>query len=147
MLRRGDYSQSFHTFGLEWSSKYMFLYIDSRLLQVFFIRFNKEDMWDRGQFSKMIFNKTITYQNPWAGSQNNNAPFDQDFYLILNVAVGGTNGYWQDGVDGKPWVDGSAEAMGQFWNASTSWLPTWGEGASRGMTVRSVKMWREGACS
>ena len=32
----------------------------------------------------------------WRG-QPNNAPFDQNFYLILNVAVGGTNGYFPDG--------------------------------------------------
>ena len=34
--------------------------------------------------------------NPWADSKSTtgNAPFDQDFYLILNVAVGGTNGWF-----------------------------------------------------
>jgi len=148
-LQRGDYASGYHTFGLEWSKKYMFLYIDSRLLQVFFIRFGSssgQNMWQRGDFSSMIFNKTVTYQDPWASSPNNNAPFDQQFYLILNVAVGATNGYFQDGVGGKPWVDGSGEAMAQFWNASTSWLPTWGTGSDRGMTVKSVKMWSEGAC-
>lgn len=31
-LRRTDYSETFHTFGLEWSEKYLFTYIDSRLL-------------------------------------------------------------------------------------------------------------------
>jgi hypothetical protein len=25
-------------------------------------------------------------------------------------------------------------------------LPTWGEGAERGMTVKSVKMWQAGQC-
>ena len=29
------------------------------------------------------------------------------FYLILDVAVGGTNGWFPDGADGKPWLDGS----------------------------------------
>jgi hypothetical protein len=32
--------------------------------------------------------------NPWGLSPNPNAPFDQSFYLILNVAVGGTSGYF-----------------------------------------------------
>jgi beta-glucanase (GH16 family) len=146
-LQRGDYSQEFHTYGLEWSERYMFLYIDSRLLQVFFIRFpSSSSMWQRGKFSSMIFNDTITYQNPWAAG-GPNAPFDQEFYLILNVAVGATNGYFPDGVGSKPWVDGSEMAMSQFWNASSSWLPTWGEGERRGMTVSKVEMWREGACS
>jgi len=34
--------------------------------------------------------------NPWE-NENNAAPFNQEFYLILNVAVGGTNGYFPDG--------------------------------------------------
>jgi hypothetical protein len=29
------------------------------------------------------------------------------FYLILNVAVGGTNGWFPDGPE-KPWLDGSS---------------------------------------
>jgi hypothetical protein len=31
-VRRTDYSEKFHTFGLEWSQDYLFTYIDSRLL-------------------------------------------------------------------------------------------------------------------
>lgn len=26
------------------------------------------------------------------------------------------------------------------------WYPTWANGSSRGMTVKSVKMWQQGAC-
>ena len=33
-----------------------------------------------------------SYDNPWvAGGRN--APFDQKFYFVINLAVGGTNGY------------------------------------------------------
>ena len=31
-VRRTDYSDKFHTYGLEWSKDYLFMYIDSRLL-------------------------------------------------------------------------------------------------------------------
>jgi hypothetical protein len=31
-VRRTDYSKTYNTFGLEWSEKYMFTYINSRLL-------------------------------------------------------------------------------------------------------------------
>jgi hypothetical protein len=31
-VRRTDYSESFYTYGLEWSEKYLFTYINSRLL-------------------------------------------------------------------------------------------------------------------
>jgi beta-glucanase (GH16 family) len=34
-LRRTDYSESFHTYGLEWSENYLFTYIDTRLLVSF----------------------------------------------------------------------------------------------------------------
>ena len=51
-------------------------------------------MWQRGQFSTDTTNGTIL-ENPWAKSAGNlNAPFDKDFYLILNLAVGGQNGYF-----------------------------------------------------
>ena len=29
------------------------------------------------------------------------------FYLVMNVAVGGTNGWFPDGAGDKPWLDGS----------------------------------------
>ncbi len=36
--------------------------------------------------------------------RGNAAPFDQEFYLILNLAVGGTMNYWPDSLPGKPYV-------------------------------------------
>jgi beta-glucanase (GH16 family) len=37
-LRRTDYTETFHTYGLEWSENYLFTYIDSRLLVSFSAR-------------------------------------------------------------------------------------------------------------
>jgi hypothetical protein len=85
-------------------------------------------------------------ENPWSGTGRTNTPFDQPFYLILNVAVGGTNGFFRDSIGGKPWVDGSANAMYDFWKANGTWSKTWGEGEERSMTVKSVRMWQEGKC-
>jgi hypothetical protein len=125
-------------------------------------------MWDRGKFGSMLTeNKTALY-DPWAVSDRRNTPFDQEFYLILNVAVGGTNGYWPDTVGNKPWADGqfakrsfacetltdifilrlagSDTAQLEFWKAKSQWLPTWGKGAARGMTVKQVKMFKQGKC-
>lgn len=34
-LRRTDYSEEFHTFGLEWSENYLFIYVDTRLVVSF----------------------------------------------------------------------------------------------------------------
>ena len=59
------------------------------------------------------------------------------FHILLNVAVGGTNGYIPDGAInhsdnakfGKPWQNGPwyVEAMNQFWEARSRWYWTWGE--------------------
>lgn len=95
-VRRGDYSKGFHTFGIQWTPNYIYFYIDSRVHQMLFIGFNKaEPMYDRGKFADTAENSTMLV-NPWADSKSTtgNAPFDQKFYLILNVAVGGRNGWF-----------------------------------------------------
>jgi beta-glucanase (GH16 family) len=33
-IRRNDYTKAFHTFGIEWSDKYLLTYMDSRLYGV-----------------------------------------------------------------------------------------------------------------
>jgi len=146
-LRRTDYSDSYNTFGLEWSEKYLFTSINSRLLQVFFLTFadGHGNMWDRGNFGSDIVNNSALH-DPWSQTGRLNTPFDQAFYLILNVAVGGTNGYFPDQIGNKPWGDKSPTAQLEFWNASSIWFPTWGNGTDRGLSVKSVKMYSIGAC-
>ncbi len=133
------YAAGFHTFSLEWSEKYLFTYIDSRLLQVLYTNFEKP-FWQKGNFPPGDSNHTRLV-DPWSQTGRDATPFDQDFYLILNVAVGGTNGWFQDGVNGKPWVDASVTAKRDFWNAQNQWLPTWKENGQ--MVVKSVKMWQQ----
>ena len=41
-----------------------------------------------------------------------------------------------DAEGGKPWIDGGATSMRDFWNANALWLPTWGKGEDSGMTVK-----------
>ncbi|KAF8850957.1 concanavalin A-like lectin/glucanase [Acephala macrosclerotiorum] len=146
-VRRTDYSDQYYTYGLEWSEKYIFTYINSRLLQVFFVSFDdgSGNMWDRGKFGQDIVNNSALH-DPWSQTGATNTPFDQPFYLILNVAVGGTNGFFPDQTDNKPWGDKSLSAPREFWNASGIWYPTWGNGSTRGLNVKSAKMWSQGAC-
>jgi hypothetical protein len=63
-------------------------------------------MWNRGGFSEKLVNNSALY-NPWASTGQKNTPFDKSFYLILNVAVGGTNGFFPEGVGNKPWGNAS----------------------------------------
>ncbi|KIV95308.1 hypothetical protein PV10_02978 [Exophiala mesophila] len=138
---RSTFSEQFHTFGLEWSEDYLYTYLDGRLLQIIYTKFNVP-FWQRGNFPLAFPNGTAIV-NPWSQTGNPATPFDQDFYLILNVAVGGTNGWFVDGKAGKPWVDESPTAMRDFWNAKDTWYPTWQNNNGPGMQVKSVKMWQQ----
>lgn len=120
---RTSYSKGFNTFGLEWSEKYIFTYINTRLLQVMYTNFDKP-MWKRGGFPETNMNGT-RFVDVWSQTGHNNAPFDQRFYLIINLAVGGTNGWFEDGKSSKPWLDRSDNAKKDFWDARSIWLPTW----------------------
>jgi len=99
--------------------------------------FKKKIFIKRGRFPSVVANGTeqISLVNPWLKSYNNSAPFDRcrslpfryvgsnergwlsltslssAFYLIMNVAVGGTNGWFPDGVSDKPWVDSASTAL------------------------------------
>ncbi|GME30396.1 Glycoside hydrolase family 16 [Neofusicoccum parvum] len=133
------YSKAYHTFGMEWSEKYIFTYVDTRLIQVMYNNFNKP-FWDKGHFPLSDSNGTRLV-DPWAQTDSNATPFDEDFYLIINVAVGGTNGWFKDGKSGKPWVDASETARRDFWNARDQWYPTWADKGE--LLVKSVKMWQQ----
>ncbi|KAF8540093.1 concanavalin A-like lectin/glucanase domain-containing protein [Trichophaea hybrida] len=133
------YADTYHTFGLEWSENYIFTYINSRLLTVLFTNFNQR-LWERGNFPLTNANGT-RYIDPWAKTGNRNTPFDHPFYLILNVGVGSTNGWFQNGMQGKPWVDGSKTERMDFWDKRNDWYPTWKDNSE--MVVKSVKMWQQ----
>ncbi|KIW19870.1 hypothetical protein PV08_00445 [Exophiala spinifera] len=135
------FSENYHTFGLEWSEKYLYTYLDSRLLQVLYNPF-KTPFWERGDFPLALPNGTAIV-DPWSNTGDKATPFDEDFFLILNVAVGGTNGWFKDGVDGKPWVDASPLAKTEFWAAKDSWYPTWQNEHGSALQVKSVKMWQQ----
>ena len=106
--RRKTFADGFHTFVLEWDAEFMRIYVDSRLTYMLYLRFN-EPFFKRGDFPSVVANGSdfIHLNDPWVSGTRNVAPFDQPFYLIMNVAVGGTNGWFPDGVGNKPWLDGS----------------------------------------
>ncbi|KAJ3317217.1 hypothetical protein HDU76_001283 [Blyttiomyces sp. JEL0837] len=111
-LPSGTFSDGFHTFGLLWTPDYIQTYVDDPANVILNVPLN--DFWSKGQFENGI-------NNPWAAGCNQ-APFDQEFYLIMNVAVGGTNGYFPGGA---PWSNTSPQAALDFWNARGSWQPSW----------------------
>lgn len=118
---------------MEWTEDGLFTYIDSVENKVLEVDFTQESFWSRGGFSGY---------NPWQ-DQPNAAPFNQDFYLILNVAAGGTNGYFADNSCSKPWSNSGGTAANDFYDAKDSWYPSWNYPASNdaAMKVKSVKVW------
>jgi len=132
-LPKGDFADDFHVFGLVWNKTGLYTYLDKdtqRMLEVTF---------DKPFFNKGGWNSNIN--NPWAG-RSNAAPFDQEFYIIFNVAVGGTNGYFPDGVGGKPWTDRDPHAVNSFWAASSKWYPTL-KGEDAALQIDWVKAWQD----
>lgn len=68
-LTQGNFSDEYHIFGCEWEPGRIRWYVDGKL-------YHEEKDW----FSATAGQGTITYP----------APFDQPFYMILNLAVGGS---------------------------------------------------------
>ena len=110
--RRQSYDEAFHTYSVEWTDKFLRVYVDTRLHHMLDISFN-EPFFTRGEFPPYVANgsQTIATPNPWVNASSYSAPFDKPFYLIMNVAVGGTNGWFPDGIGNKPWFDSSDSAF------------------------------------
>ena len=71
------------------------------------------------------------------------------FYLILNVAVGGT-AYFPDvfvnSPHSKPWSDNSGTAPRDFWRKKNEWYPTWNPNTNNGedaaMKIDYIRVWK-----
>ncbi|KAJ7692096.1 concanavalin A-like lectin/glucanase domain-containing protein [Mycena rosella] len=142
--RRKLFSSGFHTYVLEWTSEWIRIYVDTRLHTLLDLKFN-EPFFKRGEFPQTIVGPDghpAALQDPWLNGTNA-TPFDQDFYLIMNVAVGGTNGWFPDGQGDKPWLNNAGNPPVDFIKGSNQWLPTWPEKVEdRAMVVDYVKMWK-----
>lgn len=135
-LSSGSFNDEFHTFGLVWTDTEMYTYVDTPANKVLDLSINVS-FWERGGW-----NKRAGLSNPWRG-QPNSAPFDQKFYLIFNLAVGGVAGYFPDGMGGKPWSDKSSNAARDFNNAKDAWVKTWDlTGLESALQIKSVRVWQ-----
>ncbi|KAI8575461.1 hypothetical protein K450DRAFT_292668 [Umbelopsis ramanniana AG] len=124
-----SFADKFHVWGLEWNSTSLRTYVDNTtLLQVAF----EKPFWERHAFPEWA-------TNPWKGSETS-APFDQEFVLIMNVAVGGTNGYFPDAKN-KPWKNADPRAVNKFWDRRKYWKTSWGFGNQAALAIDSVKIW------
>ena len=112
-LKRTTYAQGFHTYTLEWTGSFMRFSVDSLLHAMLDVKaISKTSFFTRGGFPQTVQNGSTeaAVQDPWQG-HSSAAPFDQEFYLIIDLAVGGTSGWFPDNVGGKMWFDGSDSAF------------------------------------
>ncbi|KAF5378367.1 hypothetical protein D9615_008740 [Tricholomella constricta] len=123
--KRKKFSDDFHTYALEWTEDFLRIYVDTRLHTLLDMRFNKP-FFQRGEFPQVVFNGSslVALQNPWINGTNA-TPFDQEFYLVLNVAVGSTSGWFPEGEGDKPWLDRAQNPMLDFAKAQGKWYKTW----------------------
>lgn len=118
-LTHQDYKHSttlttdFHTYGLYWDENGLYTYFDDPSKKILSVDFTSQSFWQRGNFP-------ASFDNPWVGEPNA-APFNREFYLVLNLAVGGTTGYFKEGMGGKPWSNTSPRSVNEFWNARGAW--------------------------
>lgn len=120
------FNEDFHIYSLVWTPEHIQFYYDEILVKT--VEGATEDFegfWERGNF------ENSGLPNPWLGRELM-APFDQEFFVIMNVAVGGTNGFISDSIAGvtngaypKPWLNSSPRPMADFWEARHLWEPTW----------------------
>lgn len=130
------FDRDFNRFQLEWTPDYIQFGVNDEIIGE--VAPPGGGFWELGQFSSQVG----AVDNPWEYG-NKMAPFDQPFYFILNVAVGGVNSYFPDDAEnpgGKPWLNTSPQASTDFWNGRDQWLPTW-SGDDAAMQVDYVKVW------
>lgn len=134
------FDKDFHRYQLEWTPEKLVFRVDDQLVNE--IVPPNGGFWELGGFGK-----NNGRENPWAlGSKM--APFDEEFYVIINLAVGGL-GYFADNFDNrgakKPWSNTSPRAMSDFWAGKGGWLPTWklddNHSYDSSLKVDYIKVW------
>ncbi|KAJ9072707.1 hypothetical protein DSO57_1025110 [Entomophthora muscae] len=125
-----SFADDFHTFTLEWNPSSIITRVDDNIVLNVPI---SDSFWNMGKFSSRL-------HNPWDG-ESKDAPFNQEFNIILNVAIGGTNGYFPEGAGNKPWSNKSPSAAKDFNNAKNQWFSTWPQDEGRALAIDYIRVW------
>ncbi len=104
-------ADDFHTYAIEWQEGEIRWYVDGYLYATqrrSEVRYNRDNeptgLRHKGWYTEYFNQATGELEKHW-----DNAPFDQEFYLILNQAVGGN---WPEAVN-ETGIDAEAFANGQ----------------------------------
>ncbi|KAK3908878.1 Beta-1,3-glucan-binding protein [Frankliniella fusca] len=123
-------ADDFHVYTLDWSEAGFRFLLDGQLIGE--RPAPKEGFWKLGGFQ----GKDI-----WHGKKM--APFDQKFFIIMHLAVGGS--YLGDDLRNephpRPFNLSSGRAMSQFWERKDWWKDTW-KGESAALQVDYVRVYQ-----
>ena len=133
-MKAGSFSDDYHVFSLDWTKDTMHFYVDNTTILKFTVP--EGGFWKLGEFDKLIPGTA----NPWVGGERM-APFDQDFFIIMNVAVGGLKFFLDGYKPERPWKNDSPKAKEEFWAARDKWLKTW-VGDDVAMKIDYIRVWK-----
>ncbi|XP_077292734.1 beta-1,3-glucan-binding protein-like isoform X2 [Arctopsyche grandis] len=136
----GGYDTAFKKYQLDWTPDYLKFSIDGE--EIGKVTPPKSGgFWKLGNFETIAPN----VENPWRFGTKM-APFDEEFYLIINLAIGGINFFPDDATNPhpKPWSNKSPTAMRDFYAERDKWLDTWNleqKSSPASLRVNYVKVW------
>ncbi|WP_340677172.1 family 16 glycosylhydrolase [Paraglaciecola sp.] len=125
-------ADDFHTYAIEWQEGEIRWYVDDYLFATQMkseVRYNSKGealgLKHRGWFAEYFDLVTGKLTTHW-----DNAPFDQDFHLLLNLAVGGdwAGNVNNKGIDAAAFVDGQTYEIDFVRVYECSISPTYGNG-------------------
>ncbi|VDI19280.1 Hypothetical predicted protein [Mytilus galloprovincialis] len=143
ILTSSTFADNFHKFSIEWDDKHISFSVDG--VEILKSEPSQGGFWEMGGLN------STRLTNPWHANVGGStmAPFDQEFYLVLDVAVGGTTFFpdpWMNFPYPKPWRDASDFAVRDFWQARHLWHPTWSpqinNGENAALQINYIKVWK-----
>ncbi|CAG9838766.1 unnamed protein product [Diabrotica balteata] len=131
------FDHAYHKYQVEWTPDFIKFSLDDR--EIGKVVPPSGGFWELGNLQQ------TGLPNLWKGSSKM-APFDAEFHLILNLAVGGY--FFPDEADNrsgkKPWSHTSPYRIGMtdFWRNRQQWMPTWNLGTDDShLKVDYVRVW------
>lgn len=111
----------FHIYGMDWTPQSLRVWVDDPIYTLLDWKFLKDPIQNFGLPEVDSYGNPII--SPWTISDHKSAPFDESFYLILSVAVGG--GYFE--YTDTPWSRDAPYWTQQkmVWEARDEMSKTW----------------------
>ncbi|XP_071451804.1 beta-1,3-glucan-binding protein-like [Hetaerina americana] len=138
----GGFADDFHKYQMEWTPDQIKFSVDDKEVGRVAPKVKSGGLWNFANFPTRVPGA----ENPWRfGSKM--APFDQEFYISMGVAVGGIAYFPDDAVNQppKPWSNNSPNPSFDFWSQKNAWHRTWRSGSNNGehaaLKVDYVRVW------